>query len=415
MDNNKDFGTLEKLCEDILNDMDTYDSILLGFGTELLKYKNDEIDDVLSCLAKYLEHKNYFIISSVKDDILRNSELNQKRIVCPYLGETDKTNEDKQWDLYNKWLSGTLAKKLLVVELGEGFNNPNLIKWPFERIVMINEKNLENYPNQPFSLYEGDKKKEMIESIKLNGIMQPLIVRPLSNGKYQILAGHNRRMCAKEIGINELPCIIKNNLSEDEAKIYLIDTNLCTRDNISPIEKAKAYRIKYDTYKKRKIQTSVIEEIKRDNNGLRAELAREEKTSNGTIQRYLRLTYLIPELQELIEQGKLSINLGEKISFIPNEEQKILNEMILNKEIKLNEKLIRKIRNTLAIKKLDKPGQHLSKEEIIDVIEDKSKIKLDIIENITITFSKEEVIRYFKDYKDESEIKAYIVKKLENT
>ena len=111
------------------------------------------------------------------------------------------------------------------------------------KIVMINEKNLENYPNQPFSLYEGDKKKEMIESIKLNGIMQPLIVRPLSNGKYQILAGHNRRMCAKEIGINELPCIIKNNLSEDEAKIYLIDTNLCTRD-----------RIKYDTYKKRKIQ-----------------------------------------------------------------------------------------------------------------------------------------------------------------
>lgn len=283
------------------------------------------------------------------------------------------------------------------------------------KIVMINEKNLENYPNQPFSLYEGDKKKEMIESIKLNGIMQPLIVRPLSNGKYQILAGHNRRMCAKEIGINELPCIIKNNLSEDEAKIYLIDTNLCTRDNISPIEKAKAYRIKYDTYKKRKIQTSVIEEIKRDNNGLRAELAREEKTSNGTIQRYLRLTYLIPELQELIEQGKLSINLGEKISFIPNEEQKILNGMILNKEIKLNEKLIRKIRNTLAIKKLDKPGQHLSEEEIRDVIEDKSKIKLDIIENITITFSKEEVMRYFKDYKYESEIKAYIVKKLENT
>lgn len=74
------------------------------------------------------------------------------------------------------------------------------------KIVMINEKNLENYPNQPFSLYEGDKKKEMIESIKLNGIMQPLIVRPLSNGKYQILAGHNRRMCAKEIGIKN--CIV---------------------------------------------------------------------------------------------------------------------------------------------------------------------------------------------------------------
>lgn len=283
------------------------------------------------------------------------------------------------------------------------------------KIVMINETDLMNYPNQPFSLYEGDKKKEMIESIKLNGIMQPLIVRPLNNGKYQILAGHNRRMCAKKIGIKELPCIIKNNLSDDEAKLYLIDTNLCTRENISPIEKAKAYRIKYDTYKKRKIKTSVIEEIKRDNNGLRAELAREEKTSNGTIQRYLRLTYLIPEIQELIEQGKLSIKLGEKISFIPSVEQKILSEMILNKEIKLNEKIIKKIRNILSIKKLDNFDQHLSKEEIKDLIEDKLNVKLDIVENITITFNKEEVMRYFKDYRNENQIKTYIIEKLENT
>ena len=160
MNNNIDFNTLDELCKMISNDIDTYDSILFGFGTELFKYKNEQINDVLDNLAEYLEHKNYFIISSVKDETLRNSKLNQKRIVCPYLGEgqnvddsttneniigTDgneenKINEDKQWDLYNKWLSGTLAKKLLVIELGEGFNNPNLIKWPFERIVMINEK-----------------------------------------------------------------------------------------------------------------------------------------------------------------------------------------------------------------------------------------------------------------------------------
>lgn len=165
MDNNKDFNTLEELCKAISDDIDTYDSILLGFGTELFKHNNEDINDVLGNLAEYLEHKNYFIISSVKDATLRNSKLNQKRIVCPYLGEANKSddnitnenitdknkinadeineneiNEDKQWDLYNRWLSGTLAKKLLVIELGEGFNNPNLIKWPFERIVMINEK-----------------------------------------------------------------------------------------------------------------------------------------------------------------------------------------------------------------------------------------------------------------------------------
>ena len=82
--------------------MDTYDSILLGFGTELLKYKNDEIDDVLACLAKYLEHKNYFIISSVKDDILRNSELNQKRIVCPYFCMEFSMSEYNYFSVFNR-------------------------------------------------------------------------------------------------------------------------------------------------------------------------------------------------------------------------------------------------------------------------------------------------------------------------
>ena len=167
---NVEYSTPEELCEAIRADIDTYDGILIGFGTELFRQKNTDIDEVLNNLAGYLEHKNYFIISSVKDDVLRRSEINQKRIVCPYLAEAgsepdnnagkeavkdeestengddsisgDKSiiDENKQWELYNKWLSATLAKKLLVIELGEGFNNPNLIKWPFERIVMINEK-----------------------------------------------------------------------------------------------------------------------------------------------------------------------------------------------------------------------------------------------------------------------------------
>ncbi len=183
MENEKqstEYTTPRHLCEAMKADIDTYDGILLGFGTELFKQKNEDIEEILEALAKYLEHKNYFIISSVKSDILRKSSLNQKRIVCPYLeaggmasdneNSTDKAkaddkvddkaadniddkadnkadnnadnkvDENRQWDLYNKWLSGTLAKKLLVIELGEGFNNPNLIKWPFERIVMINEK-----------------------------------------------------------------------------------------------------------------------------------------------------------------------------------------------------------------------------------------------------------------------------------
>ena len=84
---NVEYSTPEELCEAIRADIDTYDGILIGFGTELFRQKNTDIDEVLNNLAGYLEHKNYFIISSVKDDVLRRSEINQKRIVCPYLAE----------------------------------------------------------------------------------------------------------------------------------------------------------------------------------------------------------------------------------------------------------------------------------------------------------------------------------------
>lgn len=126
-------------------------------------------------------------------------------------------------------------------------DNQQEVKYAKEENItatLIEDSKLEDYPNQPFKLYDKEKRNEMIESIRISGIMQPLIVRPIDNGKYQILAGHNRRSCARELGITKYPCIIKKNLTDDEAKIYLIDTNLCTRDKISPMERARAYKIK---------------------------------------------------------------------------------------------------------------------------------------------------------------------------
>lgn len=280
-----------------------------------------------------------------------------------------------------------------------------------EQVVLIEESNLEDYPNQPFKLYNEDKKKEMIESIKINGIMQPLIVRPINNGKYQILAGHNRRICAKEIGLNKLPCIIKEKLTEDEARIYLIDTNLCTRDNISTMERARAYRIKYDTYKRKNIESSIMEEIEKDNMGLRGKFVKQERSSNGSIQRYLRLTQLIPKLQDLVDNNKLSINVGEKVSFLPNEEQKILAEILEKRKIKLSESIVKRIRKAVEeCRKIDEKNI-LTKEQILDLIKMKKEEVEDII---TITFSKEEKKKYFDDYKSIEEIKNYILKVLES-
>lgn len=278
-------------------------------------------------------------------------------------------------------------------------NNDNV------KVVMIAENKLEDYPNQPFKLYDDDKKQEMIESIKINGIMQPLIVRPIGEGKYQILAGHNRRICAREVGLTELPCIIKENLTDDEAKIYLIDTNLCTRDNISPMERAKAYRMKYDTYKKRNIKTLMIEEIRKDNYGMaRAAMMKEEKTSNGTIQRYLRLTYLIPELQEAIDNDKIKINTGEKLSFLPKQEQISIAEL-LEENIKISDSIAKRIKQKSEKCREEDIYHYLSKEEIKDIINKKDEF---IEESIKVTFYKNEIEEYFENRKTESQIKKYI-------
>lgn len=283
-------------------------------------------------------------------------------------------------------------------------NNDNV------KVVMIAENKLEDYPNQPFKLYDDDKKQEMIESIKINGIMQPLIVRPIGEGKYQILAGHNRRICAREVGLTELPCIIKENLTDDEAKIYLIDTNLCTRDNISPMERAKAYRMKYDTYKKRNIKTLMIEEIKKDNYGMaRAVMMKEEKTSNGTIQRYLRLTYLIPELQDAIDNDKIKINTGEKLSFLPKQEQNSIAEL-LEENIKISDSIAKRIKQKSEKCREEDIYHYLSKEEIKDIINQKDEF---IEESIKVTFYKNEIEEYFENRKTESQIKKYIFEMLE--
>lgn len=297
-----------------------------------------------------------------------------------------------------------------VVEGEEFSNNENNDNNSNNKVVMIEENKLEDYPNQPFKLYDDDKKKEMMESIRINGIMQPLIVRPIKEGKYQILAGHNRRNCAREVGLTKLPCIIKENLTDDEAKIYLIDTNLCTRDNISPMERARAYRIKYDTYKKRNIKTSVLEEVKKDNYGMaKAAMIKEEKSSNGTIQRYLRLTYLIPELQNAIDKGKIKINTGEKISFLSKEEQHYIAEL-LEENIKISDSIAKRIKQKSEKYKIEDIYNNLSKEEIKDIINKKDEY---MQEAIKVTFYRNEIEKYFENRKTESQIKQYIFEKLE--
>lgn len=127
------------IYNDLIDDIKSADYVLFGLGKEIYSSYDTEIYDNLKKLFASMEHVNYFIVSTDKAGTIRNCGLNERRIVCP-VNENNAEEEEKQWDFYNKWLSSSLAKKLVIVELVEDFSNPNVIRWPFERIVMINQK-----------------------------------------------------------------------------------------------------------------------------------------------------------------------------------------------------------------------------------------------------------------------------------
>lgn len=124
-------------------------------------------------------------------------------------------------------------------------------------IVEIEDEKLDDFKDQPFKMYDEEQKEDMIRSIKLNGIIEPIVVRPMENGKYQILSGHNRRLCGRLAGLKVFPCKIKEGLSDEEAMLYLVDTNLTQRKEITPMERAKALLIRKNSYTAKKIKAKI--------------------------------------------------------------------------------------------------------------------------------------------------------------
>ena len=139
----------KQIFSDFIDKYRDADMVVIGIGEEWNAYiEEQEYQDLLAFYAPYLEKKNYFSITSSKKNDFSWGSLNPKRVVQPLLLEAEqitseeKEEVEKQWDLYNKWLSATLNKKLMLIELGEGFLIPNLIRWPFEKVTFINQKSV---------------------------------------------------------------------------------------------------------------------------------------------------------------------------------------------------------------------------------------------------------------------------------
>ena len=187
-----------------------------------------------------------------------------------------------------------------------------------KKIESIKIDSLIPFENHPFKERSGSEQAELSESIQANGLLEPLIVCPFSEGKYEIISGHRRVAACKELGIVAVPAIVKE-LSKDEAVIAMVDANL-QREHLLPSEKAFAYKMKLEALKHQGKACGQAVHKSRD--------VISDTESGRQVQRYIRLTYLIPGLLKLVDEGKIALTPAIELSYLPEREQQILFEEI---------------------------------------------------------------------------------------
>ena len=190
-----------------------------------------------------------------------------------------------------------------------------------ETIKNINTDLLIPFENHPFKERNGIEQEELLESIKENGLLEPIIVRSFSAGTYEIISGHRRVSACKELGIKTVPAIVRE-MTKDEAVIAMVDSNL-QRENLLPSEKAFAYKMKLEALKHQGKATSrqVVGKFES------ADLISDTE-SGRQVQRYIRLTHLIPELLKLVDEQRIAFTPAVELSYLSEYEQKILFEEI---------------------------------------------------------------------------------------
>lgn len=205
-----------------------------------------------------------------------------------------------------------------------------------ERIQIVPAEKVHPYARQPYSINRPTADlARLMESIDEMGISEPLIVRPMGEDEYEIISGHRRDYCAKELGISERPVIIRD-LTDDEADILVADYNI-TREDLLPSEKAKAYKLKLDAMTRQGRRTDLtsnqIGEMYAGKTSVSV-LADQVDENATNIQRYIRLNKLQPELLDYVDSGKLKLVAGaDYISALSEKEQKMLVELIDRDEI----------------------------------------------------------------------------------
>ena len=235
-----------------------------------------------------------------------------------------------------------------------------------EKIEYIDIKSIKDFPNHPFKVVDDEKMEDLVSSIEKYGVILPVIVRPKSNGTYEIISGHRRKRACEIAGIKELKCLVKD-LTDDEAIILMVDSNI-QREEILPSEKAFAYKMKLEALKhqgKRTDLTSTPLVEKLENETSIGKLGREVNESTEQIRRYIRLTELIPEILKMVDEKRISFRPAVELSYLSEEYQYVLLDIMQFNECTPS------LAQAIRLKKLEQEGNLL--EEKIEKIMEQEK------------------------------------------
>lgn len=227
-------------------------------------------------------------------------------------------------------------------------------------IQLIQIKNIQPFHDHPFHLYEGERLEDMIASVKEHGILNPVIVQKIDGG-YEMLSGHNRMNAAKLAGLKEVPAIVKTDLSEEEAYVYVIETNLMQRffSDLLISEKAAVLKARYEKESCQGRRNDIIEEIARlegkevevtrghgdHRMKTRDTIGKEYELSGSSVGRLLKLNDLIKPFKDMVDRGALYTKVALQLAFLPEEEQNMVYNVIKEKKSKITIEMVMKLRS----------------------------------------------------------------------
>lgn len=217
----------------------------------------------------------------------------------------------------------------IILSSAPGVDKEKVVHLPISKTVEYSDEDFERATGrpQPFKVYTEDRMESLCKSIADIGVIDPITVRPLPDGTYQVLAGRHRRKASIRIGAETIPAIIRSDISDYQAAMIMLDTNLERRAELSYSEKAYAYKMRMDLQHSRGRRTDLEGGQKVDTLG---ELGKENKESRRTVAYLIRLTYLTRSLLEMVDEGALGFKVAVAISYLsPETQTKLYDEIIL--------------------------------------------------------------------------------------